>query len=259
MTGGLPESEVLLDARGLTKRFGDFTALDDVSLRLAPGERHALVGENGAGKSTLVKILYGLLAPDAGEVVWQGAPVRLASPAEARAEGIGMVFQHFSLFEALSVTENVAIALPKMRLGGLAEKIEDVSRALGLPLDPEKPVHRLSAGERQRVEIVRCLLQNPRLLILDEPTSVLTPQEAEVLFTALEALSEQGCALLYITHRLGEVARLCQRATVLRRGRLVGQCDPAGTPAGRIAEMMVGDSIAPLKRPAKPEGDGNNR
>ncbi|MEL6266230.1 MAG: ATP-binding cassette domain-containing protein, partial [Pseudomonadota bacterium] len=123
----------------------------------------------------------------------------------------------------------------------------------------EKPVHRLSAGERQRVEIVRCLLQNPRLLILDEPTSVLTPQEAEVLFTALEALSEQGCALLYITHRLGEVARLCQRATVLRRGRLVGQCDPAGTPAGRIAEMMVGDSIAPLKRPAKPEGDGNNR
>ncbi|MEM6973166.1 MAG: ABC transporter ATP-binding protein [Pseudomonadota bacterium] len=255
----MPTAVPLLEVEGLTKRFGDFTALDAVSLSLMPGERHALVGENGAGKSTLVKTLYGLLAPDAGVIRWQGAPARLSSPAEARATGIGMVFQHFSLFDALSVTENIAIALPHLSLGGLAEKIDQISREVGLPLDPDRRVHSLSAGQRQRVEVVRCLLQNPRLLILDEPTSVLTPQEADTLFEAVRRLSDKGCALLYITHRLAEVTALCQRATVLRRGRLVGHCDPAVTPAGDIAEMMVGDKIAAVARPPKPDGEPKTR
>ncbi|MEM6488403.1 MAG: ATP-binding cassette domain-containing protein, partial [Pseudomonadota bacterium] len=208
----------LLEARGLTKRFGPVTALDDVGLTLVPGERHALVGENGAGKSTLVKLLFGMLAADAGEIRWQGAPLSLKGPADARAQGIGMVFQHFSLFEALTVAENVALALPWLPLLGLPDRIAEVSAAVGLPLDPERRVFSLSAGQRQRVEIVRCLLQDPKLLILDEPTSVLTPQEAEILFEALHGLSAKGCALLYITHRLAEVSALCERATVLRRG-----------------------------------------
>ncbi|MEM9781870.1 MAG: ABC transporter ATP-binding protein, partial [Pseudomonadota bacterium] len=249
----------LLEVEGLTKRFGDFTALDSVSLELAAGERHALVGENGAGKSTLVKMLYGLLAPDGGSIRWQGRALRLANPAQARAAGIGMVFQHFSLFEALTVTENIAIALPQLSLGGLAERIDQVSRTVGLALDPDRRVHSLSAGQRQRVEVVRCLLQDPKLLILDEPTSVLTPQEADTLFEAVRRLSDGGCAVLYITHRLAEVTALCDRATVLRRGRMIGHCDPRTTPAGDIAEMMVGTKIAPIARAAPEPGEPKSR
>ncbi|MEO0822103.1 MAG: ATP-binding cassette domain-containing protein, partial [Pseudomonadota bacterium] len=216
----------LIEARGLGRRFGDVTALADVSLAIRPGERHALIGENGAGKSTLVKILYGVLEPGAGEVLWEGEPVRVSSPAQARALGIGMVFQHFSVFEALTVAENIALSVPDLDLGGIAERIEALAETYGLALDPRRPVHTLSAGEKQRVEILRCLLQEPRLLVLDEPTSVLTPQEAEVLFAALERLSEEGCAILYISHKLGEVRALCESATVLRRGAVVARLDP---------------------------------
>ncbi|MEL6768746.1 MAG: ABC transporter ATP-binding protein [Pseudomonadota bacterium] len=247
---GLPP--VLMEAQGLTKRFGDFTALDDVSLTIRAGERHALVGENGAGKSTLVKILYGLLAPDAGTMRWEGKTLRIANPAAARRLGIGMVFQHFSVFDALTVAENVALALPGERLGGLPARIEAVAETYGLPLDPHRRVHTLSAGAKQRVEIVRALLQKPRLLIMDEPTSVLTPQEAETLFAALRRLSEGGVAVLYISHKLQEVADLCEAGTVLRRGRVVGQPDPRIAEPAEIAAMMVGERVRSVEKPETP-------
>ncbi|MEO1721580.1 MAG: ABC transporter ATP-binding protein [Pseudomonadota bacterium] len=246
----------LIEARGLTKRFGAFTALDDVSLAIRPGERHALVGENGAGKSTLVKILYGLLVPDAGTLHWDGKPVRIASPAAARRLGIGMVFQHFSVFDALTVSENVALALPGEPLASLPARIEAIAGTYGLRLDPHRRVHTLSAGAKQRVEIVRALLQKPRLLIMDEPTSVLTPQEAETLFRALRRLSEDGVAVLYISHKLQEVADLCEAGSVLRRGRLVGQPDPRIAAPAEIAAMMVGERVRGVEKPPPPETEG---
>ena len=212
---------LLLQADGLTKRFGALTACDHIRFDIRPGEVHALLGENGAGKSTLVKMLYGALAPDEGTVVWNGRPVSIASPAEARRLGIGMVFQHFSLFEALTVAENIALALPHLSRRNLSDTIARVSRSYGLQLDPHSTVADLSVGERQRVEIVRCLLQEPKLIIMDEPTAVLTPQEVDLLFVTLRRLSSEGVAILYITHRLGEVLALANRATILRRGRVV--------------------------------------
>jgi simple sugar transport system ATP-binding protein len=192
----------LLAVRGITKRFGSFTANDCVTLGLTQGEVHALLGENGAGKSTLVKMLYGLLAPTEGEILWQGAPITLPNPNAARALGIGMVFQHFSLFDNLTVAENIALVMPQtVKLNDVPGRIDQISRAYGMGLEPNRPVWSLSAGERQRIEIARCLLQDPKVLILDEPTSVLTPQEAEKLFETLDRLKAEGRALLYISHR----------------------------------------------------------
>jgi simple sugar transport system ATP-binding protein len=235
----------LLSIEGIEKRYPGVVANEDVNLEIAPGEVHALLGENGAGKSTLVKIVYGLVRPDAGRMTLGGAPYAPQSPHEARARGIGMVFQHFSLFEALDVAENVALGMedpPPMRR--LAARIAGVSREYGLPLDPGRTVGDLSAGERQRVEIVRCLLQDPGLLIMDEPTSVLTPQEVEVLFATLRQLAAEGTAILYISHKLEEIRALCDAATILRRGRVVATCDPRERSAGDLAEMMVGEMLA---------------
>jgi len=239
----------LLEVRHVVKRFGRFAANDDVSLKVMPGEIHALLGENGAGKSTLVKIIYGSLQPTAGDILWKGEPVTIASPAEARALGIGMVFQHFSLFEAMTVIENIALALPEGRVTRqLADTISRVSESYGLSLDPDAHIADLSVGERQRVEIVRCLLQNPELIIMDEPTSVLTPQEADQLFVTLRRLAAEGCAILYISHRLEEVRALCHHATIMRRAKVVAETDPATETVGTLAQLMVGNEITRVTR-----------
>jgi len=234
----------LLEAIDIVKRFGDFTANDGVSLKLRPGRIHALLGENGAGKSTLVKIIYGALQPTAGSLRWQGGRVSVANPAAARRLGIGMVFQHFSLFEALSAVENIALAMPgPFDLAALGERVTRVSAQYGLPLEPGALVADLSVGERQRIEIVRCLLQEPRLLIMDEPTAVLTPQEADQLFVTLRRLAGEGCAVLYISHRLEEVKQLCHEATILRLGRVVANVDPETETAASLARLMVGADV----------------
>jgi simple sugar transport system ATP-binding protein len=234
------ERPPLLVLRGIVKQFPGCLANDHVDLTIGKGEIHALLGENGAGKSTLVKIIYGVMKPDAGSMIWNGQPVSIASPAQARALGIGMVFQHFSLFEALTVSENIALGLndPKDR-ENLESRIAEISTRYGLPLDPHKAVHDLSVGERQRIEIVRCLLQNPKLLIMDEPTSVLTPQEVSKLFDTLRRLRDEGCSILYISHKLEEIRTLCERATIMRLGKVVAHCNPAGKTARDLAEMMI--------------------
>jgi simple sugar transport system ATP-binding protein len=242
----------LLSVEGLTKAYPGVVANADVSFAVAPGEIHAILGENGAGKSTLVKMIFGLVRPDGGRMTLNGAPYAPARPGAARAAGVGMVFQHFSLFDALSVAENVALGLeapPPM--GQLGARIRAVSAAYGLPLDPGRRVGDLSVGERQRVEIVRCLLQNPRLLIMDEPTSVLTPQEVAILFATLRKLAAEGTAILYISHKLEEIRTLCDQATILRRGRVVATCRPAETTVRALAEMMVGAALAPPVRAAR--------
>ena len=213
------------------------------------GEIHALLGENGAGKSTLVKMLFGSLQPNSGKIRWRGQEVSIANPSVARALGIGMVFQHFSLFEALTVAENIALSLgDDVNMKDLVERTHRVSREYGLPLDPEAHVGDLSVGERQRIEIVRCLLQDPALIILDEPTSVLAPQEADKLFETLERLAGEGRSILYISHRLEEVQRLCSRATILRHGKVVDACDPRKETAASLAGKMVGSEIEIVHR-----------
>ncbi|WP_299391426.1 ABC transporter ATP-binding protein [Pelagibius sp.] len=241
-----------LEVKGVTKRFPGVLANDHVDFAVAPGEVHALLGENGAGKSTLVKMIYGVLHPDEGTLAWNGAVMQIADPHAARALGIGMVFQHFSLFEAMTVLENIALGMDKPGdMALLSERVRDVSEAYGLPLDPDRDVYTLSVGERQRIEIVRCLLQNPKLLIMDEPTSVLTPQEVERLFETLRKLAAEGVSILYISHKLEEIKQLCDRATILRGGRVVAECDPAQETAKSMAQMMIGTELKTVERRAE--------
>ena len=245
--------EELLALGGLTKAYPGVVANSDVSFRIGKGEVHALLGENGAGKSTLVKMIYGLVRPDTGRMRLRGQNYQPSKPAEARRLGVAMVFQHFSLFEALNVAENVALGMenpPPMR--ELAGRIRSVSEEYGLPLDPSRMVGDLSAGERQRVEIIRCLLQDPKLLIMDEPTSVLTPQEVEILFHTLRKLAAEGTSILYISHKLEEIRALCDTATILRRGRVVATCTPRERSARELAELMVGTA---LEMPARSPGE----
>jgi simple sugar transport system ATP-binding protein len=249
-------TQPLLSLQSLTKAYPGVVANSDVSLDIAPGEVHALLGENGAGKSTLVKMIYGLVKPDSGRMQMNGAPFTPAEPRAARLAGVGMVFQHFSLFDALSVAENIALGMenaPKM--GALSAQIRRVSETYGLPLSPDRIVGDLSAGERQRVEIIRCLLQEPKLLIMDEPTSVLTPQEVKILFQTLRKLSAEGTAILYISHKLEEIRSLCDAATILRLGKVVGHCNPRETTAREMAELMVGKLLQTPSRPAHGVGE----
>ncbi len=246
----------LLRLSGLTKAYPGVVANKDVSFDILPGEVHALLGENGAGKSTLVKTIYGLVKPDSGTMTLQGQPFQPPEPRAARAAGVAMVFQHFSLFDAMNVAENIALGMenpPPQR--EIAAQVRKVSDQYGLPLDPDRIVGELSAGERQRVEIIRCLLQDPKLLIMDEPTSVLTPQEVAILFETLRKLSSEGTAILYISHKLEEIRTLCDNATVLRLGEVVGECDPKTTSARDMAELMVGSKLHVPEKADKPAGD----
>lgn len=240
-----------LELTGITKAFPGVLANDNVSFSVKPGEIHALLGENGAGKSTLVKMIYGIMQPDAGEIRWDGEPVVIANPKAARKLGIGMVFQHFSLFEALTVLENIALGMDaKIPSRELEARIRAVMSQYGLLLDPHRTVATLSVGERQRIEIVRALLLDPKLLIMDEPTSVLTPQEVEQLFDVLRKLAAQGCSILYISHKLHEIKALCDTATILRGGKLVDTCDPRAETSRSMAEKMIGAGLKDIVRAA---------
>ncbi len=238
-----------LEMREITKQYPGCLANDHVDLTVMPGEIHALLGENGAGKSTLVKIIYGVVKPDHGTMHWEGEQVHVANPNAARALGIGMVFQHFNLFETLTVAENISLGIdPDHDLSKLASEIGDISERYGLPINPHQHVHALSVGERQRVEIIRCLIQNPKLLIMDEPTSVLTPQEVEKLFETLRRLSSEGCSILYISHKLDEIKALCDTATVLRLGKVTAHCTPKEETPKSLAEMMIGSELPVTKK-----------
>lgn len=227
----------------ISKQYPGCLANDNISLRIKAGTIHALLGENGAGKSTLLKIIYGLVQPDAGRIIWEGDAIDIASPSHAGRLGISMVFQQFALFESLTVLENIVLGLSKKNAGNMhavTRRISEVANQYGMAVEPQRPIHTLSAGERQRVEIVRCLMQDTKLLILDEPTSALTPPEVNALFTTLRQLAAKGTSILFISHKLQQVQDLCDSATILRDGAVVGSCIPAQHSTARLAEMMVG-------------------
>nr|WP_130804067.1 ABC transporter ATP-binding protein [Acinetobacter ihumii] len=239
-----------LELINITKRYGNLVANNQINLHVAPGEIHAVLGENGAGKSTLMKIIYGAVKADEGEIVWNGRSVSIENPAAARRLGIGMVYQHFSLFETLTVVENIALGLEgKFDLDALSQRVIEVSEKYGLPIDPKRTVYSLSVGERQRVEIVRCLLQNPSLLILDEPTSVLTPQAVLTLFETLRRLASEGVSILYISHKLNEIQTLCDTATILRGGQVTGNAIPKQESTASLAKMMIGRDLPAYDHP----------
>ena len=237
-----------LELSGISRQYPAVRANDRVGLRVQPGEIHAVLGENGAGKSTMMKIIYGAVQPDEGEIRWNGQPVTIKSPAQARALGISMVYQHFSLFDTLTAAENVWLGLDKaMTLAQVTQRIGEVAHTYGLDVDAARPVHTLSVGERQRVEIVRALLTDPQLLILDEPTSVLTPQAVEKLFVTLRQLSARGCSILYISHKLDEIRALCHHCTVMRGGRVTGEVDPRQQSNAGLSRLMIGTEPPPLQ------------
>ena len=238
-----------LELKGISKQFPGVLANDHVSVQVGAGEIHALLGENGAGKSTLVKMIYGIMQPDQGEIVWNGETLRIANPKAARKLGVGMVFQHFSLFDALTVLENIALGLDSnISQRNLEAEICKVLDQYGLKLDPQRVVSTLSVGERQRIEIVRALLLNPKLLIMDEPTSVLTPQEVGQLFETLRKLAASGCSILYISHKLHEIVALCETATILRAGKVVATCDPRQKTSREMAELMIGGNLKDVSK-----------
>ncbi len=244
-----------LALRQITKQYPAVVANDAVDLTVQPGEIHAVLGENGAGKSTLMKIIYGVVRPDQGSIHWNGRETLIANPSAARDLGIGMVFQHFSLFDTLTVTENIALGLPSgTRMDALARRIAETASQYGLDLEPQRHVHTLSVGERQRVEIVRALLGKPQLLILDEPTSVLTPQAVQRLFDTLRQLAAEGCSILYISHKLDEIRALCHSCTVMRAGKVTGVCDPRQESAAGLSRLMTGAEPPALQHREMPPG-----
>jgi len=253
----MTEPEALLTLKNVTKRFPGVVAVDRVSLEVRKGEVHALLGENGAGKTTLVSLLYGLYPPDEGEILWQGRPVRIRSPQEAIRLGIGLVPQHPLLVRAHTVLENLALGMPQgffFPTRGLERRIAELTRHYGFRFDPHAPVWQLSEGEKQRVEIVRAMLQGAKLLVLDEPTSVLTPQEARELFKLIRKMRAEGEAVIFISHKLDEVLEVADRISVLRKGRLVGTIPREKADKAELARMMVGRAVSFRrdKPPARP-------
>ncbi|WP_067508611.1 ABC transporter ATP-binding protein [Actinoplanes sp. TFC3] len=254
----LQEIPLRLELRGITKRFGDLVANDHIDLTVEPGEVHALLGENGAGKSTLMNQLYGLLQPDEGEIVVDGEARTFRSPRDAIAAGIGMVHQHFMLVPVFTVAENIALGAEKTKAGFLDRRrarreVLEVSERYGLPVDPDALVENLPVGAQQRVEIVKALTRDVDLLILDEPTAVLTPQETEELLAVMRGLCDAGKSIVFITHKLKEVKAIADRITVIRRGRTVGTASP-GTAEDELAALMVGRAVTLEvdKTPAEP-------
>lgn len=241
--------------RGMRKAYPAVVANDGVDLTVMPGELHAVLGENGAGKSTLMKIIYGAVRPDAGTMHWNGDAVHLRNPNDARALGIAMVYQHFSLFESLTVAQNIALGLDRsLSLAQITARVVTKATEYGLDLEPERPVHTLSVGERQRVEVMRALLTEPKLLILDEPTSVLTPQAIDKLFDTLRLLARGGCSILYISHKLDEIRALCERCTVLRAGRVTGVVDPRDETTASLSRLMIGAEPPRIERARSERG-----
>ena len=230
-----------LELVNISKQYPAVKANDAVNLQVSPGEIHAVLGENGAGKSTMMKMIYGAVRPDEGEIRWNGQAVGIRNPQEARTLGISMVFQHFSLFDTLSAAENVWLGLDKsLSLAEVTQRMMKVEKEYGLDVEPLRPVHTLSVGERQRVEIVRALMTNPSLLILDEPTSVLTPQAVDKLFVTLRKLASEGTSILYISHKLDEIRALCTNCTVLRGGKVTGTVDPRTETNAGLSRLMIG-------------------
>jgi simple sugar transport system ATP-binding protein len=250
----------ILELRGITKRFPGVLANDHIDLTLKEGEILALLGENGAGKSTLMNVLYGLYQPDEGEIIVRGKPIAVHSPNDAIAAGIGMVHQHFMLVPVLTVTENVMLGVESLVAGTIldrrraAERIAQISQQFGLPVDPQAYIKDLPVGLQQRVEIIKLLYRNADILILDEPTAVLTPQEADDLFKVIRSLVETGKSIIFITHKLREVLAIADRIEVLRLGRVVGHADPRTATQAELASMMVGRAVELVahKTPARP-------
>jgi simple sugar transport system ATP-binding protein len=247
----MSEAPPVLEMRGITKRFPTGTLANDaIDLEVRKGEIHALLGENGAGKSTLMNILYGLVTPDAGEIHIDGQPVTIRDPADAIARGIGMVHQHFMLIPVLSVAENVVLGQEIVRAGGIldlseaAARISLLAKKIGFDIDPSAKIEELSVGQQQRVEILKAIYRNARILVLDEPTAVLTPQETREIFEVLRRLRADGASIIFISHKLDEVLEIADRITVIRRGKVVGSRRPTETNESELAELMVGRAVS---------------
>ena len=237
-----------LEMKGIVKRFPGVLASDNIDFDVRAGEVHALLGENGAGKSTLMKVLYGMYDPDEGEIRLNGQAVRIDSPVDAIELGIGMIHQHFMLVDSLTVAENVALGLPSSRgpltdLDRVSERILELAEIYGLQVDPEAFIWQLAVGQRQRVEILKALYRGAALLILDEPTAVLTPQEVDEFFVTIRQMTQDGHAIIFISHKLHEVIAISNRVTVLRDGKRVDSCDTAGCTKEDLARMMVGREV----------------
>ncbi|HYT52525.1 MAG TPA: ABC transporter ATP-binding protein [Gaiellaceae bacterium] len=258
----MADEPTVLELRGITKQFPGVLANDHVDFELRRGEVHALLGENGAGKSTLMNILYGLYHPDEGQILVKGEPVRFHSPKDAINRGIGMVHQHFMLIPVMTVAENIVLANEPTRAGLLLDtgaadrRVRELSRSFNFAIDPDARVESITVGQQQRVEILKALYRNADILILDEPTAVLTPQEANELFEILRTLTREGMSVIFITHKLNEVLEIADRITVVRRGKRIDTVDRQGATEEGLARMMVGrEVLLRVEKPVSAPGD----